>query len=205
MVAPGRYSGGMAATFFRTSDEFREWLQVNHGSAAELLVGFHKKASGQLSITWPESVDEALCFGWIDGVRRNIDDNSYTIRFTPRRPGSTWSAVNVRRAAELTRARRMRAAGTRAYDRRTDDNTAIYSYEQRMHATLPPEYLAEFKADARAWAFFDRQPPGYRRLVAYWVTSAKRDETRLKRLRTLIADSAQGRRIAALARPGPGR
>jgi uncharacterized protein YdeI (YjbR/CyaY-like superfamily) len=123
MPAAGRYSGRMTPTFFRTAEEFREWLQANHGGAAELLVGFHKKASGQASISWPESVDEALCFGWIDGVRQGIDDSSYTIRFTPRRPGSTWSAVNVRRARTLIAGGRMAAAGIAAFEARSEDRT----------------------------------------------------------------------------------
>ena len=169
-------------------------------SVDELWVGFHKRASGKPSITWPESVDEALCYGWIDGLRKSIDGQSYMIRFTPRRKGSAWSAVNVRRVKELIRARRMRAAGTKAYRARTTDNTGIYSFEQRKHLKLPAAYLREFKANPAAWRMFQSRPPWYQRTAIFWVVSAKQEETRRRRLGILIDDSAHGRPIGLLTR-----
>ena len=184
----------MTPTFFRTADEFREWLQVNHGSATELLVGFHKKASGQPSISWPESVDEALCFGWIDGVRHSIDDNSYTIRFTPRLPGSTWSSVNVRRARTLSAGGRMVPAGVAAFEARTENRTGQYSYEQRPDELIEP-YAGMLASHAPAHRFFSHQAPSYRRAAIWWVISAKKEDTRRERAQTLIELSAQGRQI----------
>ena len=192
----------MKPTFFPTPADFREWLERHHPTAGELLVGFYKKGSGRPSITWPESVDEALCFGWIDGVRRTIDDESYSIRFTPRRPRSNWSAVNIRRVAELTKLGRMRPAGLRAFEARDPKRSAIYSFEQRKEAQkLSPEYQATLEANKKAWAFFQSQAPYYQRTASWWVMSAKKEETRLKRLATLIDDSAHGRRIGPLTRP----
>jgi uncharacterized protein YdeI (YjbR/CyaY-like superfamily) len=188
----------MEPTFFATPDDFRAWLQEHHETESELLVGFHKKGSGRPSITWPESVDQALCFGWIDGVRRRIDDESYSIRFTPRKARSTWSAINVKRVGELTAEGLMRPAGVAAFERRSDDKTAIYAYEQRKAAELDPEQERRFKGDAKAWAWFHAQPPSYRRTATYWVVSAKKPETRQRRLERLIADSAAGRPIPSL-------
>jgi uncharacterized protein YdeI (YjbR/CyaY-like superfamily) len=188
----------MEPTFFATPDEFRAWLETHHDSETELLVGFHKKGSGRPSITWPQSVDQALCFGWIDGVRRRIDDATYSIRFTPRKARSNWSAINVKRVAELTGQGLMRPAGIAAFERRSDDKTAIYAYEQRMAATLDPEQERRFRADAQAWAWFQAQPPSYRRTATYWVVSAKKQETRQRRLERLIADSAAARPIPSL-------
>ena len=188
-------------TFFPTPADFRAWLEAHHDQERELLVGFYKKGSGKPSITWPESVDEALCFGWIDGVRRRRDDESYTIRFTPRQARSTWSAVNIQRVQELTAQGRMHPAGRTAFAARSDDNSAIYAYEQRHDATLDPAEEQQFQANAAAWAFFQAQPPGYRRHALYWVVSGKKAETRQKRLATLIEDSAQGRTIRHLTRP----
>jgi uncharacterized protein YdeI (YjbR/CyaY-like superfamily) len=185
----------MTAGFFPTPRDFRAWLKTNHARADELLVGFHKKDSGRPSMTWPESVDEALCFGWIDGVRRRIDEVSYTIRFTPRRKGSTWSAINIRRVAVLTEAGRMHAAGLAAFAKRSEKKSAVYSYEQRHEARLGPLHEKAFKARNAAWAFFSAQPPGYRQVAIYWVVSAKRDETRRTRLGKLMIESAAGRRI----------
>jgi uncharacterized protein YdeI (YjbR/CyaY-like superfamily) len=186
--------------FFATPARWRRWLAAHHKSEDELWVGFYKKASGRASITWPESVDEALCFGWIDGVRKSIDEARYAIRFTPRRPGSTWSALNVRRVAELTKRGRMRPAGLRAYQGRAANNTGVYSFEQRRNAKLPLAYGRRFKVSAAAWRFFKGQPPWYQRTAIWWVISAKRPETRLKRLATLIEDSVHGRTIAPLKR-----
>jgi uncharacterized protein YdeI (YjbR/CyaY-like superfamily) len=187
--------------FFATPDEFRAWLAEHHETESELLVGFYKKGRGRPSITWPESVDQALCFGWIDGVRRRFDDDSYTIRFTPRTARSTWSAVNVKRMQELVEAGLVAPAGAAAFERRADDRTAIYSYEQRRAARLEPEQEQRFQANARAWAFFEAQPPSYRRAAIHWVTSAKREETRERRLTQLIEDSAAGRSVPPLTRP----
>jgi uncharacterized protein YdeI (YjbR/CyaY-like superfamily) len=192
----------MEPTFFATPAEWRAWLQEHHDSERELLVGFYRRASGRPSITWPESVDEALCFGWIDGVRRSRDAESYTIRFTPRQRRSTWSAVNVARVRELEAEGRMHAAGLEAFARRSDDRTAIYSYEQRRTATLSEEQEAQLRADPAAWAYFQAQPPSWRRTAAHWVTSAKREETRERRLAQLVEACAEGRRPPALTPPG---
>ena len=191
----------MEPTFFATPEEFRAWLEEHHETATELLAGFHRKGSGRPSITWPQSVDQALCFGWIDGVRRSIDDASYSIRFTPRKSRSTWSLVNVRRVGELSALGLMRPAGVAAFERRSDDRTAIYAYEQRRTATLDREHERRFKADADAWKWFQAQPAGYRRTATYWVISAKRSETRERRLAQLIEDSAAGRTIRSLTSP----
>ena len=187
----------MEPHFFKTSADFRKWLAKNHASATELLVGFYKKDSGKPSITWPESVDEALCFGWIDGVRRRIDDVSYSIRFTPRKKSSTWSAINIGRVAELTKLGRMQPAGLRAFEHRREATSGIYSYENEAR-TLPAEYEKKLRANEKALEFFNAQPPGYRRVATYWVTSAKKEETRARRLDTLIEDSANGRRLAVV-------
>ena len=186
--------------FFASPVEFRKWLHANHAKAQELWVGFYKKGSGRASITWPESVDEALCVGWIDGIRKTLDAQSYVIRFTPRKPQSTWSAVNIARVSELEREGRMLPAGRAAFARRTDDKSAIYSYEQRKTAALDEAAERRFRANAKAWEFFNAQPPWYRRTAIYKVISAKREETREKRLAALIADSAAGRRIRELDR-----
>jgi uncharacterized protein YdeI (YjbR/CyaY-like superfamily) len=187
-------------TFFATPAAFRAWLEAHHARSTELLVGFYKRGSGKPSITWPESVDEALCFGWIDGVRRSIDDERYTIRFTPRKARSTWSAINIKRVAELTKLGRMQPAGIEAFARRAESRSQIYSYEQRAEAVLDDEFERTFRANRRAWEFFQGQPPWYRRTATHWVMTAKKEETRRKRLATLIADSANGNRIGPLSR-----
>ena len=169
-------------------------VRGDHATAREVLVGFHKKDSGAPSITWPESVDEALCVGWIDGVRRRVDDRAYTIRFTPRKASSIWSAVNIARVAVLTAENRMQPAGRKAFAARKENRSVIYSYEQRRDHFDPP-HEALFKNYPAAWNFFQQQPPGYRKLAAWKVVSAKREATRLKRLHQLIAASAQGQRI----------
>jgi uncharacterized protein YdeI (YjbR/CyaY-like superfamily) len=192
----------MEATYFATPEDWRAWLEEHHGTESELLVGFWKRGTGRPSITWPESVDEALCFGWIDGVRRRVDDERYTIRFTPRQKRSTWSAVNIARVAELEAEGRMHPAGLAAFARRSDDRSAIYSYEQRRSAQLGPAEEAELRANPAAWAHFEAQTPSYRRAAAHWVMSAKREETRRRRLEQLVAESAQGRRPRALIPPG---
>lgn len=188
--------------FFSTADQFRTWLERNHASEAELFVGFYKKGSGKPSLTWPESVDVALSYGWIDGVRNAIDEISYRIRFTPRNPTSTWSAINVKRVAELTQLGLMRPAGIRAFEVRKADKTGIYAYEQRKSAKLPPAYKKKFRANNKAWAFFQSQPPWYQRTATYRVISAKQEATREKRLAQLIKDSEAGLSIKELRRPG---
>lgn len=191
----------MKPRFFATPAHFRAWLEAHHETKKELLVGFHKKGTGRPSITWPESVDEALSFGWIDGVRHSLGEGAYTIRFTPRRPTSIWSAVNVARVAELTKVGRMRPAGLRAFGARTPERTGVYSFERNEAAKLTKAQEKTLRANRKAAAFFDAQPPGYRKVVTHWVTSAKKEETRERRLQRLIADSAAGRRIGILARP----
>jgi uncharacterized protein YdeI (YjbR/CyaY-like superfamily) len=190
------------AVFFETPAELRAWFEANHERAAELLVGFHKVGSGRPSITWPEAVDEALCVGWIDGIRRRIDDSSYSIRFTPRRRTGIWSAVNIARVAELTAAGRMRAAGRRAFDARSEARSAIYAYE-RPRAALSTEEETSFQANAPAWSWFHAQAPSYQRSATYWVVSARKPETRVRRLQALIDDSAAGHTIRPLTRPTP--
>jgi uncharacterized protein YdeI (YjbR/CyaY-like superfamily) len=189
----------MDAKFFRTPDEWREWLQENHSQARELVVGFYKKSSGKPSITWPESVDAALCFGWIDGIRRSIDDVSYSIRFTPRKPGSYWSSVNIKRFAELTGAGLVHPLGAAAFEARRGERSGVYSYEQKG-VKFDGAQQRHFRANEAAWNFFRAQPPWYQRTATWWVISAKRQGTRDKRLATLIADSEAGRTIAPLTR-----
>jgi uncharacterized protein YdeI (YjbR/CyaY-like superfamily) len=185
-------------TYFATPAAFRAWLEAHHATSTELLVGFYKKGSGKPSITWPESVDEALCFGWIDGVRRSVDDDRYTIRFTPRKSRSTWSAVNIKRVAELTKLGRMQPAGIETFARREEKKSQIYAYEQRADAAFHDEFERTFRANRRAWEFFQAQAPWYCRNATYWVMTARKEETRRKRLATLIADSSRGKRIDRL-------
>jgi uncharacterized protein YdeI (YjbR/CyaY-like superfamily) len=191
----------MEPVFFATPAAFRAWLEANHATESEITVGFHRVGSGRPSLTWPEAVDEALCFGWIDGVRHRLDETSYTNRFTPRRRGSNWSAVNVAKAEALIASGRMRPAGLKAFQARTDARSAVYSYEQRHEAKLEPALEKRFRSKKRAWTWFREQPPGYRATAIYWVASAKKPETRERRLSTLIEDCAAGRRIAALTSP----
>jgi uncharacterized protein YdeI (YjbR/CyaY-like superfamily) len=194
----------MTPKFFATPEDLRSWLEKHHADTPELWVGFHKKATGRPSVTWPESVDEALCVGWIDGLRKSIDANSYMIRFTPRKPGSIWSAVNTRRANELIKQGRMTPSGLRAFEGRDPKKTNLYSFEQRQAAQLDPALEKRFTANRGAWKFFQGQPPGYRRTAIFWVMSAKQPETRARRLDTLIRDSAAGLRIGPLRRtPAP--
>jgi uncharacterized protein YdeI (YjbR/CyaY-like superfamily) len=189
-----------APTFYATPDEWRAWLEEHHAGAREHWVGFHKRGSSRPSITWREAVDQALCFGWIDGVRKSVDESSYMIRFTPRKRSSRWSLVNVARVEELTAAGLMRPAGLAAFAARTDVGT--YSYEQRNEAAFDAERERRLRENAAAWRWFSAQPPGYRRTATHWVMSAKREETRDRRLAALIEDSAAGRPVAPLRRPG---
>ncbi len=188
----------MEPLFFESSSKLRAWLEQHHAQKNELWVGFHKKSSGKPSITWPEAVDALLCFGWIDGLRKSIDETSYTIRVTPRKSRSKWSAINVKRVHELRKLGLMRDEGLRAFEVRTAE--ATYSYEQRKVAKLGARFEKLFRANNRAWEFFRSQAPSYQRTAIWWVVSAKRDETKLKRLARLIADSGRGRSIAPLKR-----
>lgn len=181
-------------THFRTPADLRKWFRANHAKAAELWVGFHKKDSGQASITWPESVDEALCVGWIDGIRKSLGPESYTIRFTPRRPGSIWSAVNIGRVRVLTAEKRMRPAGLKAFAARRENKSGIYSYEQRRDRLEEP-YAGLLEKNKAAWTFFEAQPPGYRKVIGWWVVSAKQEATRLSRLKILIDACVKGQRL----------
>jgi uncharacterized protein YdeI (YjbR/CyaY-like superfamily) len=187
-------------TFFETAAEFRAWLERNHSSADELLLGLHKKSSGKPSITLREAQDEAICFGWIDGKARSIDESSWAIRFTPRRPGSFWSAINIKRAKALIAEGRMTPAGLAEFEKRDEQRVRQYSYERET-----PQFDAAseeaFRANEAAWDFFRAQPPGYQRLNTWWVMSAKRQDTRAKRLAVLIEMSAQGRRIDPMRSP----
>ena len=188
----------MDITFFASPSAFRTWLEENHDTAQELWVGFHKISSGKPSITWPEAVDEALCFGWIDGIRKSIDESSYKIRFTPRKPGSIWSAVNIKRVGELSQLGRMQPAGLKSFEKRVEKKSGLYSYENA--AELDNAYEQQFRAHKKAWDFFQAQPPSYRRAAIWWIVTAKKEETKLKRLATLIEDSEHGRTIPPLTR-----
>jgi uncharacterized protein YdeI (YjbR/CyaY-like superfamily) len=192
----------MKPVFFSSPADWHAWLENHHDKHQELWVGFHKKGSGKASITWPESVDGALCFGWIDGVRKSLNETSYVIRFTPRRPRSVWSAVNIKRVAALTSMGMMRPAGLQAFERRTGKRSEIYAYEQRHGAMLSGVYEKQFRANKPAWKFFQAQPPWYRRTASWWVISAKKEQTRLKRLAQLMQDSEQERTLRELRRAG---
>ncbi|PTY04951.1 bacteriocin-protection protein [Opitutaceae bacterium EW11] len=184
----------MEPVFFRNRAEWRAWLEQHHASEGELLFGFHKRQTGKPSLTWPESVEEALCFGWIDGIRRSLGPESYTIRFTPRRKGSTWSALNLRTVESLIQRGLMTPAGLTKYRERDPSKTGRYSFE-RDAAAFTPAMLKRFKAEKSAWEFFQKQAPSYRKLATWWVVSAKREETRVKRLAVLIQRSKLEKRI----------
>jgi uncharacterized protein YdeI (YjbR/CyaY-like superfamily) len=186
--------------FFTTPAAFRTWLEQHYATTQEVWVGFYKKASGEQSITWPESVDQALCFGWIDGIRKRIDDQRYMIRFTPRRRGSNWSLVNIKRAQELTEQGLMQPTGLAAFQARQENRLGQYSYEQRPD-TLPEPYEQLLRQNPTAWAFFQAQSPSYRKAAIWWVVSAKTEATRLKRLNQLSEASAEGRKIPPFAGP----
>jgi uncharacterized protein YdeI (YjbR/CyaY-like superfamily) len=178
--------------FFPAPEDFRAWLEQNHETADEVLVGFYKKKAGKPSMTWSDSVDQALCFGWIDGKGRSLGDEAHTIRFTPRRPKSNWSAINIAKVAQLTEQGLMRPAGQAAFEKREEARSGVYSYEQRHLAALTEEQEAEFRANPAAWEWFQAAAPSYRKTAIFWVTRAKREETKAKRLRQLIDDSAAG-------------
>ena len=184
----------MEPTFFPTPAHFREWLRRHHATAKELWVGFHRKHTARPSLTWPESVDEALCFGWIDGIRKRVDAESYMIRFTPRRRGSIWSAVNIKRVAALTNEKRMQPAGLKAFTARIENKSGIYSYEQRSEQ-LPEPYASLLQKNKTAWKFFQAQSPSYRKKLGWWIISAKQEKTRRDRLKKLLAALARGHRL----------
>jgi uncharacterized protein YdeI (YjbR/CyaY-like superfamily) len=185
----------MKPTFFASAELFRAWLDENSATATHLVVGFWKVDSGRPSMSWSQSVDEALCFGWIDGVRKRIDDLSYQIRFTPRKQGSIWSAVNIEKFEKLRAAGKITAAGEIAYSHRTDERSVVYAYEQPAVAELTAEELRKFKKRRAAWEFFNSCPPGYRKVLLHWITTAKKSETREQRLTKLIDASAAGERL----------
>ena len=184
----------MKPTFFKSPAAFRTWLQKHHGTKGELLVGFYKKTSRKKGITYPEAVDTALCFGWIDGIKKRVDEDSYTHRFSPRKPGSIWSTINTRRATELVTLGLMAPPGLAAFERRDRAKTKLYSYENRP-AAFDGAIERTFRANVAAWTFFRAQPPGYQKLMTFWVMSAKKEEARLRRLAALVKSSAEGVRI----------
>jgi uncharacterized protein YdeI (YjbR/CyaY-like superfamily) len=184
----------MKIKYFKSAHDFHRWLEKNHATKPELWVGYYKKSSRQASMTWPESVDEALCFGWIDGIRKSVDDLRYTSRFTPRRRGSIWSAVNIKRARELSNKGLMKPPGMAAFEARKENRSGIYSYEQRS-ANLDTPYEKRLTQNKAAWNFFYAQPPSYRKAIGWWIVSAKQEVTRLKRLEKLISESARGKRL----------
>lgn len=187
--------------FFVTQEDFRKWLENNHDKQEELWVGYYKVGTGKPSINWPQSVNQALCFGWIDGLRRSIDKESYKIRFTPRRPKSIWSAVNIDRVKELKEQGLMHPPGLTAFAKREEEKSRIYSHE-RKHAKLPKEWEEKIRENKKAWKFYKEQAPSYRKAATHWIISAKQETTRLKRLNQLISDSENGLKVKPLRRPG---
>lgn len=185
----------MSATFFPTPQDFRDWLDKNHKTEQELLVGFYKVGTKKPSITWSESVDQALCFGWIDGVRKSIDEESYSIRFTPRKPTSIWSVVNIKKIEELTKAGLMKEAGLGAFKLRKEEKSGIYSHEKEP-SKLTLEYENQFKANKKAWEFFEEQAPSYKKVMIHWIMSAKQEKTQISRLEKTISESKNGKRIS---------
>jgi uncharacterized protein YdeI (YjbR/CyaY-like superfamily) len=190
--------------FFATPEAWRRWLEKNHAKHDELWVGFHKRGTGKKSITWPEAVDEALCYGWIDGLRKSIDAEAYRIRFTPRKATSTWSSVNVRRIAELEKLGKMTDAGRAAFAKRREAKTGIYGHERTKAAELEPGWQARLEKDKKAWTYFQGEAPWYRRIAYHWVMSAKKEETRLRRFEQLLADSSKQQRIGPIRQGKPG-
>jgi uncharacterized protein YdeI (YjbR/CyaY-like superfamily) len=187
--------------YFPQPSAWRKWLEAHHADRQELWVGFHKRGTGKPSITWPEAVDQALCFGWIDGVRKSIDGERYKIRFTPRKPTSNWSTVNLKRIKELTKLGLVHPSGEAALRRRKKERSGVYSYENRHHIELLPAYRQQLEGNAAAWKYFQARPPWYQRIVVFWVMSAKREETRQKRLAKLIDDSAHARSVSRFISP----
>ena len=191
--------------YFASPAAFRAWLEEHHETETEVWVGYYKKATGKQGMSWSQAVDEALCFGWIDGIAKSVDDERHRQRFTPRKPTSNWSLVNIEKVAKLRAKGRMRPAGEAAFARRREDRSGIYTHEQRAHPELTAKQRATFEAHPEAWAWFQSKPPGYRKQATWWVISAKRPETRERRLAQLIEDSAAGRTIAPLTSPAKRR
>lgn len=184
----------MEALFFATPQEFRKWLEKNHTTATEVIVGFYKIGTKKPSMTWSESVDQALCFGWIDSVRRSIDKDSYCNRFTPRKPTSIWSAINIKKVEDLTKAGLMKSAGLRAFEFKKEEKTSMYSHEREL-ASLTPEFEKQFKTNKKAWDFFNNQAPSYKKVMLHWIMSAKQEKTRVSRLEKTIRESEQEKRV----------
>jgi uncharacterized protein YdeI (YjbR/CyaY-like superfamily) len=184
--------------FFSTQSSFRKWLEKNHGKAKELLVGFYKVNSGKESMSWSQSVDEAICFGWIDGVRKSIDSESYSIRFTPRKPGSIWSAINIQKVENLSKQGLMHPSGMTAFEKRQEHKSRIYSYEKPPE-NLSKDFLKKFQSNKKAWKYFQSMAPSYQRTAIHWVMNAKQENTRIKRVAELINDSEAGRKIKILS------
>lgn len=185
----------MEPHFFKTPADFRKWLDKNHEKESELLVGFYKTGTGKPSITWPESVDQALCFGWIDGVRKSLGEESYTIRFTPRKKTSIWSAVNIKKMEDLTDKGLVKPAGLKAYEHRTEAKSKIYSHERTEDAKLPAAMEKTFKANKKAWEFFTKQAPSYQKVIFHWITSAKQEKTQQSRFEKVLEASKEGKRL----------
>jgi len=187
----------MKLKYFKSAADFRQWLEANHASVTELWLGFYKKDSGKVGITYAEALDEAMCFGWIDGLKKRVDELSYTHRFTPRKPKSNWSLINIGHIARLKKAGRMMPMGLKAFAARNAAKSGIYSFENKPRQ-LSLELERQFKSDKAAWNFFQQQPPGYRRLASFYVMSAKQEETRQRRLARLMADSKKGQRLGVV-------
>jgi uncharacterized protein YdeI (YjbR/CyaY-like superfamily) len=194
--------GAPEVHYLESAEELRDWFDANHQTATELWLGYYKKATGRPTVSWSEAVDEALCVGWIDSVRYSVDAERSRQRFTPRRKGSNWSAINVAKIAQLTKEGRMRPAGLAAFEARTEVRTGVYSYEQRHEATLTSDEESRFRQDDEAWTWFQSRPPSYRTAAVWWINSAKRDETRERRLAQLIEESRRGLMPKALTPPG---
>jgi uncharacterized protein YdeI (YjbR/CyaY-like superfamily) len=203
-VAQARGDAGLSEPiFFASPDEFYAWLEEHHATASEVYVGYYKKATGKPSLSWSEAVDQALCFGWIDGRLNRIDGERHMQRFTPRRPRSTWSNINIAKVERLKQAGLMRTAGLRAFEACSDARSGVYSFEQRREARLPADYEERLRANAAAWEYWQARPPSYRRTASFWVVSAKREETRERRLAQLIESCAAGRHAPPfIPRPG---
>ncbi len=184
----------MSPTFFSKQSDFRKWLEKNYKTKTELVVGFYKVNSGKSSITWPQSVDEALCFGWIDGIRRSIDEQRYSIRFTPRKSTSIWSAINIKKIEELTKKGLMKPEGLESFKKRTENKSKIYSYEKEA-VPLSAEFEKKFKTNKKAWLFYTSQAPSYQKTMNHWIVDAKQETTKIARLEKLISNSAEEKKL----------
>lgn len=187
----------MSIKYFKSQAEFRQWLERNHDKSSELWVGLHKKNSNKPSVSYKEAVDEALCFGWIDGVRKSVNETSYTIRFTPRKPGSIWSRINIKRANELKEFGLIKPSGLRAFEGRDPKKADLYSFENEPRK-LAPEFEKRFKKNRKAWSFFEALPPFFKKTSVFWIMSAKKEETRLRRLKMFMDSCARGERLGVI-------